>query len=87
MRPAVQAQPANTREFSSEERTGIDYCIVLYIQEFYRVQVRWPMGEPALDRPKRAERVRDGLQGREWLEVVVQQVEGVAEVYLACKKR
>lgn len=87
MRPAVQAQPANTRESSGEERTSIDYCIVLYIQEFYRVQVRRPMGEPALDRRERAERVGDGLQGRERPEGVRQQVEGVAEVYLACKKR
>jgi len=75
---APQPQPANAGEGSGEEPTGVDHCIVLYIQEFYRVQVFWPMMK---NRRERAERVRDCLQGLERFEVVASQVKGITEVY------
>lgn len=88
MRAVVQAQPTDTGEARGKERTGLDYCIVLYIQDFYRVQLPWPTPEPVLgERHEWVERVRDGLEGRERLEVAGPQVEGIAEIDLAARGR
>jgi len=81
--PTVQAQPTNAGEESGKERTGFDYRIVLYIQELYRVELFRPIKETVFDRRERIDGVRNGLQGREWPEVIGQQFERVAKVDLA----
>ena len=56
---------------------------MLYIQEFYRVELSWPAAEAALDRRGGAERVRDGLERRKRPQVARLEVERVAKVDLA----
>jgi hypothetical protein len=84
--PTVQAKPTNTGEESGEESTGFEYCIVLYIQEFYRVELFRPTIETVFDRRERTDGVRNSLQGCEWTEILRSQIERVTEIDLAWEK-